>query len=50
MCWSRKKTNEVFGERAVDFVERAVRQRLSEIDALISAPMIGVSLSTPMVS
>jgi len=45
-----EEDDEVFGERAVDFVERAVRQRLSEIDAADLRADDRVSLSTPMVS
>ena len=40
----------VFRQRAVDLVLLAIGQRLARSTPLISAPMIGVSLSTPMVS
>ena len=46
-----EEDDEVLGQRAVDLVERAgwtaARARSTP---LISAPMIGVSLSTPIVS
>ena len=46
-----EEDDEVFGQRPVDFVElRGSRADRARFTPLISAPMIGVSLSTPMVS
>ena len=50
-----EEDHEIFGERAMDLVHLAVGARSSETSLPIStpeisAPMIGVSFSTPMVS
>ena len=50
-----EKDHEMFGQRAVDLVDLAVGARSPETSSPIStpdisAPMIGVSFSTPMVS
>ena len=50
-----EEDHEVFGERTMDFVHlavgaRVIRDELAESTPEISAPMIGVSFSTVMVS